>query len=262
MIQKMRLRFLEKSGQWIRRWYSTFPRWRGGAIWRAYLKRKIPAWAFWVFYAFCVAVSGFGDTVVFRNNETMAIEDFEIVTDHAIRLRIKGGDLIVPAHWVKKIILEHLTREPAPPPRGVKIPYQNLIVQYASRYGLDWRLVAALIEQESGFNPWAVSRRGAIGLMQLLPSTGRLFGARDLFDPVQNLRAGMSYLSYLIRRYDGDLEKVLAAYNAGPGVVDRFNGIPPYSETRWYVENILMRYDRWIQETESTREVHSTETGR
>lgn len=203
-----------------------------------------------IFFAVTLAISVFADTVVFQNQKTLEVKSFDIISTESIRLHLDEGTLTVPARWVKKIILKQITRKPVPAPREQLIPYQQLIIKYSSLYGVDWRLIASMIEQESGFNPWAVSHRGAVGLMQLLPSTGRLFGVSDLFDPEQNLRAGINYILYLLNRYDGDLEKALAAYNAGPAVVDRYQGIPPYSETRWYVQNILARYEQWIRETE------------
>ena len=105
-------------------------------------------------------------------------------------------------------------------------------------------LVRAVIVVESGFNPRAISRRGAIGLMQLLPATARRYGAFNAFDPEQNIRAGAYYLAALIGRYGGqNLELALAAYNAGENAVDRYGGhIPPYRETRAYVPNVLKVY--------------------
>jgi len=106
----------------------------------------------------------------------------------------------------------------------------------------DVTLVAALIHVESAFNPKAVSPKGAYGLMQLLPETARRFGLtkkKDLFDPKKNLEAGVRYLKWLADRFGGDAEKILAAYNAGEGAVQRFGGIPPYQETQSYVQKIF-----------------------
>ena len=105
-------------------------------------------------------------------------------------------------------------------------------------------LVRAVIVVESGFNPRAISRRGAIGLMQLLPSTARRYGAFNAFDPEQNIRAGVKYLADLISRYgEGRLDLVLAAYNAGENAVERYgNRIPPYRETQAYVPNVIRMY--------------------
>ena len=121
-------------------------------------------------------------------------------------------------------------------------PYGQLIYDIAIRHSVNPQLVAAMIHVESAFNPRAVSRKGAYGLMQLLPETARRFGLRkkkDLFDPKKNLEAGVSYLQWLTERFGGNAEMILAAYNAGEGAVERFGGIPPYRETQQYVERIF-----------------------
>lgn len=121
-------------------------------------------------------------------------------------------------------------------------PYGQIIYDIAVRHAINPQLVAALIHVESAFNPRAVSRKGARGLMQLLPATARRFGVnrkRDLFNPTKNLEAGVKYLKWLTERFGGDIQKSLAAYNAGEGAVDRFGGIPPYPETQQYVERIF-----------------------
>lgn len=123
------------------------------------------------------------------------------------------------------------------------IPFGSLIEESARRHGVDPSLVAAVIEQESGFRPDAVSPRGARGLMQLMPATGRWMGARDLHDPAQNIDAGARYLKYLEMRFEGDVVRQLAAYNAGEGTVARYGGVPPYRETRRYVRTVLRGWD-------------------
>jgi len=122
--------------------------------------------------------------------------------------------------------------------------YDAAIARAAGAANVQSELVRAVIVVESGFNPRAISRRGAIGLMQLLPSTARRYGAFNAFDPEQNIRAGAHYLADLIARYGKDkLELVLAAYNAGENAVDRYGGrVPPYKETRAYVPNVLRMY--------------------
>jgi soluble lytic murein transglycosylase-like protein len=132
-------------------------------------------------------------------------------------------------------------------------PYGQLIYDIAVRHSVNPQLVAAVIHVESAFNPRAVSRKGACGLMQLLPDTARRFGVKkkkDLFDPSKNLEAGVKYLKWLTQRFGGDVEKILAAYNAGEGAVDRFGGIPPYRETQSYVKKIfgLLGFDMKSEE--------------
>ena len=120
-------------------------------------------------------------------------------------------------------------------------PYATSIRQAAERHGLDPLLVVAVVETESHFNARAVSHRGAVGLMQVMPSTASL-EPEALAEPTLNLEHGARYLRYLIDRYDGDLELALAAYNAGPTNVRRYGGVPPFRETRRYVEKVLERY--------------------
>lgn len=126
---------------------------------------------------------------------------------------------------------------------GVPVaPFGDLIYAMSGQYAVNPYLVTALIQVESAFNPRAVSRKGARGLMQLMPGTARRFGLnkrRDLFNPVKNLEAGIRYLRWLSDRFSGDAALVLAAYNAGEGSVDRFGGVPPFQETRNYVTRIF-----------------------
>ena len=124
----------------------------------------------------------------------------------------------------------------------MRLPYGSQIWRAARKHEVDGLLVAAIIEAESGFTPDAVSPKGAVGLMQVLPSTGGRYGSPDLLDPSTNLEAGTRYLSWLLREYDGDLERALAAYNAGPATVARYKGVPPFRETRRYVRKVLAIY--------------------
>lgn len=119
-----------------------------------------------------------------------------------------------------------------------KVDLDALIRRLSERYELAPELVRAVIRQESAFDPFAVSVKGAQGLMQLMPGTARRFGVQDVFDPAENVLGGVKYLRHLLDRYDGDTRLALAAYNAGEGAVDRYQGIPPYAETRDYVQRI------------------------
>lgn len=116
--------------------------------------------------------------------------------------------------------------------------YTPIIDRAADRYGVEPGLIHAMMKQESGGNPNATSGKGAKGLMQLLPSTANTYGVKDINDPEQNIDAGVHYMADLLKRYEGNEEKALAAYNAGPDAVDKYNGVPPYKETKGYVENI------------------------
>ena len=113
--------------------------------------------------------------------------------------------------------------------RMQRVPYGDLILDAGERHGVDPLLVAAIVQAESSFDTEAVSPRGALGLMQMMPTTAEQLGVADAYDPSQNLDAGVSYLAYLLRRFDNDLVLALAGYNAGPGRVDRFGGFPPFA---------------------------------
>lgn len=120
----------------------------------------------------------------------------------------------------------------------------QIVRQAAERHDLDPALVKAVISTESNWNPYAVSPKGAMGLMQLVPSTAERFGVGDPYDPAQNVEGGTAYLKELLDRYHGDLKKSLAAYNAGPGAVDASGGVPWYPETRRYVRKVTNAYFR------------------
>jgi len=120
----------------------------------------------------------------------------------------------------------------------------NAITAASGASGLDPDLIDSVIKAESNFNPHAVSRKGARGLMQLMPATAGQLGVKDSFDPQANVDAGSRYLRDLLLQYNRDLAKALAAYNAGPGLVDRYHGVPPYRETYSYVSRIIADFNR------------------
>jgi len=121
---------------------------------------------------------------------------------------------------------------------------EQLVREAAERHRIDPALVRAVIETESGWNAAARSHKGAIGLMQLIPTTAQRFGANDAYSPQQNVDAGVRYLKTLLQRYDGNLDLALAAYNAGEGAVDRAHGVPAFRETRDYVQKVQNAYFR------------------
>lgn len=129
-------------------------------------------------------------------------------------------------------------RRPAYDPSR-RTQYDDLIRQIALNHGVDPDVVKGIIHVESQYNPQALSSKGAMGLMQLMPETAYLLGVRDPWDPLENITGGTKYISYLLKKYNGDLTKALAAYNAGPAVVDTYHGIPPYQETQDYVRSVL-----------------------
>lgn len=120
----------------------------------------------------------------------------------------------------------------------------ELISKYAEKNGLDEDFVKAVINQESGFNPNATSHCGAMGLMQLMPSTAQGLGVTNAYDAEQNIQGGTKYLKGLMDRFDNDKSLALAAYNAGPNAVKKYGGIPPYAETQNYVKSVLGKYER------------------
>ena len=123
--------------------------------------------------------------------------------------------------------------------------YQRSISRAASRFGVDPALIRAVIHAESGFKPHAKSKAGALGLMQLMPDTAKEMGVADPLSPDQNIEGGVRYLAWLMERQGGNITLATAAYNAGPGAVERHRGIPPYAETETYVRRVRILHDRY-----------------
>jgi len=167
-----------------------------------------------------------------------------------------GGEVTCDKSLIDKILPDEVPYpEPQPPAREAEAPkapatasgsaglretiYSELITATAQTHGVDPILVQALIQVESNYQPRARSSKGAMGLMQLMPSVAREYKVRNAYDPQSNIDAGIRKLKSLLERWGGDVALALAAYNAGDGAVSKFNGVPPYRETRNYVSRIL-----------------------
>jgi soluble lytic murein transglycosylase-like protein len=179
------------------------------------------------------------DYAVLRSGVRLHITGYER-TGNRVRLSMSGGSVDVPADDLVSVEPEDqfIAQPAAPPAAGL---YGNLIRAAALKHGLDEKLITGVIAVESNFNPRAVSRKQAQGLMQLIPQTAARYSVANIFDPAQNIDAGTHYLKDLLEKYRGNLSLALAAYNAGPEMVERYGGIPPFPETQKYVRLITAR---------------------
>ncbi|MBP1642123.1 MAG: soluble lytic murein transglycosylase-like protein [Acidobacteria bacterium] len=215
--------------------------------------------------ALALALAGGGaaraELVVLTDGAVLKVERFAARGERATLVFPGGGELELALERVERVVDDEIDPEAARPgaasaapaqafPIGFadgaprpETPWSEAIFAAARRHGLNPALIAAVARVESAFDPRAVSSKGARGLMQLMPATGRRFGLRphELFDPVKNLDAGTRYLAWLADRFEGDLARVLAGYHAGEGAVDRYGGVPPYRETRAYLRSVYAR---------------------
>jgi hypothetical protein len=201
------------------------------------------------------AVPASAEIVFLKSGRTLSVRSHRIDGERITLTLRGGGEVTCDKTVVDKIepdevpyiepVVEKTEETPAAGPvqqdRPVLdgTPYAEIIAAAAEAHGVDPLLVRALIQVESGYRPRARSPRGAMGLMQLMPSTAREYNVRHPFEPKANIEAGITHLKTLIDRFGDDVGLALAAYNAGPGAVEKFNGIPPYRETRSYVSRIL-----------------------
>jgi len=179
------------------------------------------------------------DYAVLRTGLRLHITGYEQTGDR-VKLTVAGGTVEVAATDITAIEPEEnfAPNPPAPPVEDVTGPFGKLIHEAAAKHGVDEDLVKGVIAVESNFNPKAVSRKQAQGLMQLLPETAARYSVVNIFDPAQNIDAGTHYLKDLLEQYGGNLRLALAAYNAGPEMVERYRGVPPFRETQTYVKKI------------------------
>jgi hypothetical protein len=193
-----------------------------------------------IFTALAIAAAGSpgarGDYAVLRSGLRLHITGYENAGDR-VKLTLQGGIVEVAASDLVSVEPED-TFQPLPVSTPAQGPYGELIRAAAEKHGLDEKLITRLIAAESNFNPKAVSRKQARGLMQLLPQTAAQYSVANIFDPAENIEAGTRYLKELLEKYRGNLPLALAAYNAGPDMVERYGGIPPFAETQNYVKRI------------------------
>jgi soluble lytic murein transglycosylase-like protein len=191
---------------------------------------------------FGMAPSLRAEYVALRNGQRLHVTGYQLLGEK-YRLQIAGGIVEVPLEEVMAIEPEELFA-PLPAPVAATAPFQEMVKAAAARYSVDADLIASVIAAESNFDPKAVSKKNARGLMQLLPETAARFGVQNIFDPQENIDAGTHYLRDLLRRYDNDLVLALAAYNAGPERVLQFGRVPPYPETASYIRRVKSAYEK------------------
>lgn len=173
-------------------------------------------------------------------NQQAKIQSFENVLKNSTG--VKFGDLLTRPVTKVNANIYSAQAETGAEKISTREQIKNIVFRAAKKHGVDEKLVNALIKQESGFNPNAKSKVGAMGLMQLMPATAKGLGVTNPMDPEQNVEGGVKYLKSMLNKYNGNVILALAAYNAGPGAVDKYDGVPPYKETQNYVKSILANY--------------------
>lgn len=192
------------------------------------------------------------ELVILEGGRVLKAASYRVEGQRAVIELASGGLLEMPMMRVDRVVDDEISDEPEPPvPAGFQssfrssdtvptTPYGELIFAAAKRHEISPQLVAAMVRAESSFDPKAVSHKGAVGLMQLMPATARRFGltSSERYRPEKNLEAGVRYLRWLLDRYEGELPLALAGYNAGETNVQRYGGVPPFRETRNYIRRI------------------------
>jgi hypothetical protein len=203
------------------------------------------------------ATPAHAELVFFATGRTMSVKGHRAEGDSLVLTLRSGGEIVCEASTIARIAPDEV---PYPEPEEVRLkpdattgdvadnggvrlqpdlPYSEIIDKVAAQQGVNAKLVKALVQVESAYQPRARSPKGAMGLMQLMPATARQYSVADPYDPAANIEAGIKHLKSLLQRFPKSVALALAAYNAGEGAVTRFNGIPPYAETRNYVSRIL-----------------------
>ena len=193
--------------------------------------------------------------VVLRSGQRLTVTGYQLVGDK-YRLQMAGGSAEIAADEVVAIEPEDVFT-PAPAKPIVKPPYRELVEAAAARYNVDADLITSVIAVESSFDPKAVSRKNARGLMQLLPQTAARLGVQNIYDPQENIDAGTRYLRELLQRYNNNLVLALAAYNAGPERVQQYDRVPPFAETISYVRRVKRGYEKSKSSTAKKKETPS-----
>jgi hypothetical protein len=212
--------------------------------------------------AFTVALPAAGEIVLLTNGRTLKVAAYQAV-DETMELTLKsGGRILLPLERIERVVDDEV-EDPVEVPVSemtarvfpdrawtyrdeskpfFKTKYDQTIVDAARKFNVDAALVSAVIKAESDYNPRVVSHKGARGLMQLMPATAKRFGVTDSFDPVANIYGGTKYLRWLLEKFEGNADLAVAAYNAGEGNVWKYNGVPPFRETKNYIRRIARHF--------------------
>jgi hypothetical protein len=209
-----------------------------------------------------MALPASADIVLLTNGRTLKVAGYQAV-DETMELTLKGGGKIhLPLDRIERVVGDEVD-DPVNPEPQIEVArvfperawtfheeskpffeskYDKTIVEAARKFNVDAALVSAVIKAESNYNPKVVSRKGARGLMQLMPATAKRFGVSNSFDPVANIYGGTKYLRWLLQTFEGNADLAVAAYNAGEGNVWKYEGVPPFRETREYIRRIARHF--------------------
>ena len=197
--------------------------------------------------------SSIAELVILEGGGVLKVEGFQRSGDRIDLALPGGGSMTLSILRIERILADEIVDTPADELSKLELeieffgqrlvpttPFADLIMDTARRHAINPRLIAAMVRVESAFEPTAISRKGAAGLMQLMPATAKRFGVerQEILRPERNLDAGVRYVRWLNERFEGDLSLILAGYNAGEGSVERYRGVPPYRETREYIRRV------------------------